>query len=157
MTLMNKFTHITKVKYNFEAELRGTNPGEIRLFSNIFPKSIARSFYSQFSSIPIHKLKKDDINELINMMSNFNSGTGFINDIDQDINKEVVARIICPTLIIHSKNDNSVPVEHAVYANRMISPSNIITLQNEWGHLLWIGSDSEKSIGYITEFIENEH
>ncbi len=33
MTLMNKFTHITKVKYNFEAELRGTNPGEIRKIS----------------------------------------------------------------------------------------------------------------------------
>jgi len=30
MTLMNKFTHITKLKFNFEAELRGTNPGEIR-------------------------------------------------------------------------------------------------------------------------------
>ena len=30
MTLMNKFTHITKLILNFEAELRGTNPGEIR-------------------------------------------------------------------------------------------------------------------------------
>lgn len=30
MTLMNKLAHITKLKFNFEAELRGTNPGEIR-------------------------------------------------------------------------------------------------------------------------------
>jgi len=29
---MNKFTHITKLKFNFEAELRGTNPGEIRIY-----------------------------------------------------------------------------------------------------------------------------
>ncbi len=40
MTLMNKFTHITKVKYNFEAELRGTNPGEIRKYSlKVYTKS----------------------------------------------------------------------------------------------------------------------
>jgi len=32
MTLMNKFTHITKLKLYFEAELRGTNPEEIRSF-----------------------------------------------------------------------------------------------------------------------------
>ena len=39
MTLMNKFTHITKLKFNFEAELRGTNPGEIRTTTAIHNNS----------------------------------------------------------------------------------------------------------------------
>ena len=40
MTLMNKFTHITKLKFNFEAELRGTNPGEIRRGSTYVKASV---------------------------------------------------------------------------------------------------------------------
>ena len=36
MTFMNKFTHITKLKLNLEAELRGTNPGEIRIHQSFF-------------------------------------------------------------------------------------------------------------------------
>jgi len=57
-------------------------------------------------------------------------------------------------LIIHSKNDNSVSIEHAKYANKMIRKSKIEILQNEWGHLFWIGDDSKKSIEKVIEFID---
>ncbi len=48
MTLMNKFTHITKVKYNFEAELRGTNPGEIREIRSNSGKGAQNAFDINF-------------------------------------------------------------------------------------------------------------
>ena len=63
MTLMNKFTHITKLKFNFEAELRGTNPAEIRRNKkqlpetgyykvNVYePQKAIASFSSDFNSI----------------------------------------------------------------------------------------------------------
>jgi len=128
--------------------------GMVRFFSSIFPSMIAKSFYSQFSKNPVHKLKKDDIQELVSTMKYYNSKMGFLNDIDQNINDELITKIKCPTLIIHSENDNSVPLEHAKYSNKMIENSKIETLQNEWGHLFWIGTDSKKSIEKTIKFIK---
>lgn len=60
--------------------------------------------------------------------------------------------IKCPPLIIHSKNDNSVAFEHAEHATKMIKNSKLLGLDNEWGHLFWIGNDSiKKTIEYIEE------
>ena len=126
--------------------------GMVRFFSKIFPTMIAKSFYPQFSNIPAHKLYKDDIKELIRTMGHYNSRKGFLNDIDQKIADETIAKIKCPTLIIHSKNDNSVPFEHAEHANKLIANSKLILLDNEWGHLFWIGNDSKISIEKTIEF-----
>jgi pimeloyl-ACP methyl ester carboxylesterase len=127
--------------------------GIVRLFSTISPKLIAKSFYPQFSTNPVHKLNQVDIRELISALNRFNSKDGFLNDIDQDINDETITKIICPSLIVHSKNDNSVSFEHAVHSNNMIKNSRLIELDNEWGHLFWIGNDSEQSIKKTIEFI----
>ncbi len=128
--------------------------GMLRFFLRIIPNMIAKSFYSQFSKNPIHKLKKEDIQELILSMKHYNSKMGFLNDINQNINDEIFTNIKCPTLIIHSKNDNSVSFEHALYSKKMIENSKLVELNNEWGHLFWIGTDSKKSIEKIIEFIE---
>ena len=128
--------------------------GTVRFFSNIFPSMIAKSFYPQFSRNPVHKLNKDDIKELVSTMKYYNSKEGFLNDIDQNISNEIITKIKCPTLIIHSENDNSVSLEHAKYAKKTIGNSIIEILQNEWGHLFWIGTDSKKSIEKTINFIE---
>lgn len=128
--------------------------GMVRFFSKSFSNMIAKSFYPQFSKNPVHKLKKDDIKELICTIKHYNSKTGFLNDIDQNINDDIITKIKCPTFIIHSENDNSASIEHAKYANKMIENSKIEILQNEWGHLFWIGTDSKKSIEKTIEFIK---
>jgi len=128
--------------------------GMIRLFSRIFPKMIAKSFYPQFSKNKIHKLENGDVNELLSSFKHYNSKYGFMIDIDHDIESETITKVKCPTFIIHSRNDNSVLFEHAEHANKMISNSNLIGLDNEWGHLFWIGKDSEESIKQTIEFIE---
>ncbi len=128
--------------------------GMVKFFSQIFPNTIANSFYPQFSSSSKHKLKKSDVQELLSTMKHYNSKTGFLNDIDQNINHGTIAKIKCPTLIIHSKNDSSVPFEHALYSNKMIDNSVMVKLNNEWGHLFWIGTDSKKSIEKTIKFIE---
>lgn len=76
-------------------------------------------------------------------------------DIEHNIEREVITKIQCPTLIIHSRNDNSVSFEHARHANKMIYNSKLIGLDNEWGHLFWIGKDSNESIKEIIGFIEH--
>ncbi len=126
----------------------------IRFFSGIFPKMIASNFYPQFSKNEPHRLEEKDIKELLSTFKNFNSKTGFMSDIEHDIETGLISDIKCPTLIIHSKNDNSVPFEHAEHAKRMIKNSTLSGLDNEWGHLFWIGNDSDAPIRKTIEFIE---
>lgn len=128
--------------------------GLIRLFSGVFPKMIANNFYPQFSKNKPHKLEKSDINELLSTFKHFSSKSGFMSDIEHDVEVGLISEIQCNTLIIHSRNDNSVPFEHAEHANRLIKESKLIGLDNEWGHLFWIGKDAGETIKKITEFIE---
>ena len=128
--------------------------GIVRFFSRISPNMIAKSFYSHFSKKTIHTLIKDDVQELIAAIKQYNSKTGFLNDIDQKIDEEIIKNIICPTLIIHSVYDNSVSLEHAKNANSMIENSRIEILHNDWGHLFWVGADSTSAITKTIEFIE---
>ena len=115
---------------------------------------IAKNFYSQLSKGARHELRKEDIREFLAAVHKYRSNKGFMNDIDQRIDKDVLTKIACPTLIIHSGNDNSVPLDHARLAHQMIKNSNLEILQNEWGHLFWIGNDSKESIGKTIRFIE---
>lgn len=128
--------------------------GMIRFISGIFPKMIANNFYSQFSKNKPHKLEESDIKELLSTFKHFNSKSGFMSDIEHDVETGLISEIQCTTLIIHSRNDNSVPFEHAEHANRMIKESKLVGLDNEWGHLFWIGKDAGETIEMIIEFIE---
>lgn len=141
-------------KMMFNPQMEKLIWGMLRFFGIIFPKMIAKSFYPQFSNKVSHKLKKNDIKELISSMKHYHSKMGFLNDIDQNIQEETITKIKCPSLIIHSLNDSSVPFEHAIYSNKMITNSEIISLNNEWGHLFWIGMDSNSSIEKSMKFIE---
>lgn len=127
--------------------------GVIRFFSRIFPRMVANNFYPQFSENKPHRLEKNDINELLSTFKHFDSKSGFMSDIEHEIENGLISKIQCPTLIIHSKNDNSVSYEHAEHAKRMIKNSKLLGLNNEWGHLFWIGNDSNETIRKTIEFI----
>ncbi len=137
----------------FNPKMEKVTWGMVRFFSRLMPGMIAKSFYPQFSMLPAHPLKKEDVQELIASMKHYNSGTGFLNDIDQVIEEATLKKVKCPTLIIHSESDSSVPLDHAQHAHEMIERSKLEILHNEWGHLFWIGSDSMGSIAITMEFI----
>ncbi|NOR87160.1 MAG: alpha/beta fold hydrolase [Bacteroidales bacterium] len=141
----------------FNPKIEGFVWGMIRFFSGWFPNLIAKTFYPQFTTNQPHKLRKKDVKELLSIFKNFKSGKGFINDIDQNIDPEIISKIKCPTLIIHSKSDNSVLFEHALHSNKMIENSKFVALNNEWGHLFWIGKDSDDSISKTIEFITDNN
>jgi len=128
--------------------------GMIRFFSAIIPRIIANNFYPQFSKNEPHKLDKQDIEELISTLKHFNSKSGFMSDIEHNIEEAIISEIKCPTLIIHSKNDNSVSYEHAMHAKKMIKNSILFDINNEWGHMFWIGKDSIETTRKTIEFIE---
>nr|WP_295974857.1 alpha/beta hydrolase [uncultured Bacillus sp.] len=77
------------------------------------------------------------------------SGCGFFIDLAQanEITAKDLQTVSCPTLIMHSKHDSSVPLEHAYNAEENI-PSSKLTLLDTWGHLIWLGK-----LAHITDDI----
>nr|WP_299072218.1 alpha/beta hydrolase [uncultured Allomuricauda sp.] len=152
---LNKNEKIYKTaKIIFNPKMERITWGMVTFFSKILPKVIANSFYPQFSTYPAHELRREDIEELISAIKHYRSKRGFLNDIDQDINEDTIKKIKCPSLVIHSTYDNSVSFEHAIHSKEKIQNSRLVKLDNEWGHLFWIGKESEKSIKVTIEFIE---
>lgn len=143
-------------KLIFHPKIESITWASVRLFSSLAPRLLAKSFHSQFSSKSLNRISKSEINRLMEILEKYRSKEGFLNDLDQNIETKNLTRVSCPTLIVHSQYDNSVPYEHAQHAHKYISNSKLIELQNDWGHLLWVGEDSHKAINKIVGFLEEK-
>lgn len=143
-------------KLMFHPKMESVTWALVRIFSSIDPKLLAKSFHAQFSAKSLNRLGKDEIKELTETLKKYRSKEGFLNDIDQTIPSEALSNIRCPTLIVHSEHDNSAPFEHAQYAHEKIPNSTLERLQNDWGHLFWLGKDSQQTIDRIVDFIKDD-
>lgn len=152
---LNKKGRVYKLgKKIFNPKIEWLTWSLVRLFTALFPRNIAKQFHEQFSTLPTHPIRKKDIDVLIDALRNYRSGEGFVNDIEQTLDHELLRQIQCPTLIVHSKHDNSVPYEHAIYAKNLIRNAVFLGVENEWGHIIWIGSGALKVVTFITDFME---
>ncbi|MGP3778870.1 alpha/beta fold hydrolase [Halanaerobium saccharolyticum] len=129
----------------------------LRKLANNFPNFLAKMFLPQFSKLSkkevMTKMDSSDIKELVKMINRYASDNGFIYDLEHQTEKEVLQKIEVPTLIMHSKYDKSVSFKHAEYAAANIKGSEIYA-DDFWGHLIWIGSSSEKRNRKLLEFLD---
>ncbi|MDX5348260.1 MAG: alpha/beta hydrolase [Hymenobacteraceae bacterium] len=126
----------------------------VHFFAWLLPGVLAKSFHSEFSTVKGATITKTEARELTEALLKYQSGFGFLNDIDQKTEKIDLSKISCPTLILHSQFDNSVPVAHARYAHAQIKTSTLQLLENKWGHMLWIGDDYNHNLELLLGFIE---
>lgn len=129
--------------------------------SNLFPKFIFKQMLPSFSKLSYKQIKKkimdEDIEEIRKMNNRQRSGYGFLIDLLQT--KEILSKdlnaISSPTLIMHSKHDGAVSLEHAHYAHQQIPDSELCILES-WGHLIWLGDRAEdvnkKLIDFLTSY-----
>ncbi|WP_299668242.1 alpha/beta hydrolase [uncultured Polaribacter sp.] len=127
-----------------------------RICFRFFPNRMAKVLIGELSTKQNPKITKQEIDEIRQMTFNQRSKEGFITDLEQNIDASVIAKIKCPTLILHSKNDKSVSIEMATYANKNIRNSNLKVYANKWGHLLWVGLESEQPISEVNKFINSD-
>ncbi|MEJ2627666.1 MAG: alpha/beta hydrolase [bacterium] len=113
----------------------------LKLFTKINPQEV------------LCHMSKEDI-ELLKkyMITENDSGTGFINDVRHRATN--IDKISIPTLIIHSKNDGSVPFSHAEYAHRKIRNSELFVAPTET-HFIYIGPGSEEVLKKRVDFLLN--
>jgi pimeloyl-ACP methyl ester carboxylesterase len=126
-----------------------------RLFFRLCPNLMTRTMFKQLSTFRPVQFTKHEFQELKQMSLIMRSYKGFDNDLDQTIDQETLKTIECPTLILHSENDNSVDISHAQNAKDKIKDSKLVTFNNHWGHLLWLGTDYDPILKVLKQQIEH--
>jgi pimeloyl-ACP methyl ester carboxylesterase len=109
--------------------------------------------FRQLSTLEAVAFDEDEIAHTRQRLMKLRSHEGFIRDIEHEIGAEVLEGIRCPTLILHSRNDASVPLDHADHAAARIRRAVRSTHDNKWGHFLYVGPGSEDPSRELREFI----
>ena len=75
-------------------------------------------------------------------------------------------RVKMNSSIVHTKhgeveyraigNGRPIVFIHGGHSNKLLKNSSLVELENEWGHLFWIGADSDESIAKVLEFINEK-
>lgn len=126
------------------------------------PRLVFRQMAPSFSQLPYTALKSlisdSDIREFEKMIKRQRSGEGFLIDLAQaaTITLDDLQSVQCPTLILHSRNDGTVSVNHAYHAHHHIPDSRLCVLHS-WGHLIWLGDGAEEMHTELFGFLDANH
>lgn len=159
--LTNKDLEYKAAHIIFRPSIEGVTWRMLSFFSHLFPKAIFKMMAPQFSSLAKKDLKlkfeDSDVVEFKKMNSRQRSGHGFLIDIKQskDITEQDLKSIISPTLVLHSKNDGFISLDHPYNAVEKITHAELFLLDS-WGHLIWIGQSSEKNDEKLISFLKSQ-
>ncbi len=142
----------------FHPRVQNVTWGTLRTFVQLTPRLIYKQMIPSFTKLATKdvssSLTDKDKAAFKTMLMHLSSGQGFMLDIDQNVPTEVLEKITVPTLIVHSRNDNSVSFEHPLHAQKYIEDSELFEAQT-WGHLIWLGEGSaavkEKVANFLRE------
>ena len=95
---------------------------------------------------------ENDIEFYEKMLSQLNSGHGFINDVDHKAKD--IHLITVPTLIIHSPFDKNVPFSHALYAHKKIRNSELFVAP-ALSHIIYMGKDCKYILDKRISFLKD--
>ena len=132
----------------------------ISTMNNRFPLFIFKQMFPSFSTLKYNeaknKMDNNDTEAIRRMNHRQRSGYGFYIDLEQvnEITIEDLQAVSCPTLIMQSKYDGSVPLEHAYYAQENI-PFSELCLIDSWGHLIWLGKSSNETNYNLINFLRS--
>lgn len=134
----------------------------ISFINNLFPRFIFNQMFPSFSKLTHNEAKemliKEDVEAIRKMNNRQRSGFGFFIDLVQvnEVSTKNIQAISCPTLIMHSKHDGSVPLEHPYFAHENI-PSSELCLLDTWGHLIWLGKTSKETDENLIKFLKSHN
>jgi pimeloyl-ACP methyl ester carboxylesterase len=132
----------------------------ISFMNNLFPQFIFNQMFPSFSKLKHNEARemitKEDVEAIRKMNNRQRSRYGFSIDLVQinEVSIDKLRAISCPTLIVHSKNDGSVPLEHPYFAHENI-PSSELCLLDTWGHLIWLGKSSKEADESLIKFLKS--
>jgi len=133
--------------------------GMLRLFSILSPRSTALQTLAIFSTHDpkdtISRLSTEDIRTLSRFFHGQSSREGALNDLTHVVTKELMQKVLLPTLIIHSREDASIPFQHAEWSLENI-PNARLCESGFTGHFYWIGPDYPRICESMIDFLQTD-
>jgi pimeloyl-ACP methyl ester carboxylesterase len=140
----------------FYGPLHGLFWGMLRLLSILSPHSTALQTLATFSTHDpkdaISRLSSGEIRTLSSFFNGHSSREGALNDLSHAVTRELMQKVLAPTLIIHSREDASIPFQHAEWSLEHI-PNARLCESGFTGHFYWIGSDYPRICESMVDFL----
>jgi pimeloyl-ACP methyl ester carboxylesterase len=128
----------------FYGPMHGVMWSMLRLMSKLSPRNMARQtmviFSTHDANDSMRRLTPEDIRNICLFYNHRSSRMGALNDLHHIVGKELLQKVKMPTLVIHSREDKSVPFSHAEWAIANI-PHAELCESGFTGHFYWIGPD----------------
>lgn len=139
----------------FYGPLHGMFWSMLGLVSRLSPAGMARQTMALFSTHDpedvFKQLTAEDIESICRFYQLRSSRRGAINDLTHTVGNELLQRIQAQTLVIHSREDRSVPFHHAEWTLAHI-PHAELCESGATGHFYWVGPDYPKISQKLVSF-----
>jgi pimeloyl-ACP methyl ester carboxylesterase len=128
----------------FYGPLHGVRWGLLGLTASLAPQRMARQTLAIFSSHDpddaMKQLSVEDITAIRCFYQGRSSRQGALNDLRHSVGAELLQKVPVPALIVHSREDASIPFSHAEWSLQHI-PNAELYEGGSTGHFYWIGPD----------------
>ncbi len=130
--------------------------GMLGMMSRISPPSMIRQTMSTFSThdpdqvVPL--LSASDREDICQFYRGHSSRRGALNDATHRVGADLLKKICQPTLVVHSREDRSVPFAHAEWSLQHI-PNAEFCEAGCTGHFFWVGPDAARISQKVAEFL----
>jgi len=146
-----------KNQSTFYGPMHGMLWAMLGLTSRMSPRSIARQTLAIFSTHNpdngLIQLTREDIETIAHFYQGHSSRKGALNDGTHAVGEELLKSVSQPTLVVHSREDNSVPFSHAEWSLRNI-PHAELCKSGLTGHFFWVGPDFPRISQRMVEFLQ---
>ncbi len=144
---------------SFYGPLHGMFWNMLGMMSRLSPASMAKQTMATFSAHDpedvFRQLTPEDIEAICRFYQHHSSRLGAINDLTHTAGSELLQKIQTPTLVIHSREDKSVPFQHAEWALEHI-PNVELCESGTTGHFYWVGPDYPKTSQKLVSFLHTD-
>jgi pimeloyl-ACP methyl ester carboxylesterase len=132
--------------------------GMLGLMSRLSPRAMARQTLAIFSTHNpddgLGKLSAEDVQKISRFYQGRSSRRGALTDAAHIVGADLLEKVRQPTLVIHSREDSSVPFAHAEWSLGHI-PQAELCEAGITGHFFWVGPDyshiSQRMISFLKE------
>ena len=137
--------------------------GMLGIMSRVSPRRMARQTLAIFSTHDpdeaLNQLSADGIQQICRFYQGHSSRQGALNDGAHTVGPGLLQSIRQPTLVIHSREDNSVPFSHAEWSLKHI-PQAELCEAGIAGHFFWVDPTydrvSQRMVGFLNDILRDQ-